>query len=225
MQNEVTMESKALQGATAGFSRKPASHPLDGVGRGAKLNAIINHIKDLEGRVSNLQIENINLKSASKTMQEHTMQVFTFLADTQAQIEALRVLLTTPRRFSSLKKMPVFQDEDFERTWDTIKEIRTRGPDEFIAKGDFVRISYEAYDGEKLIHTEKDFGIRVGSNVMFIEDEIIGKPVNLKAHRFVKTYPEVHEPNPDLAGKTVTFVLNVDKVKTQTGDGGYRGVN
>lgn len=197
-------------GATASPIRASV-HPLDGAGRGAKMNAIITYVKDLEKRVSTLQVANMELQKKIDFEHKQTMQIFSFLGDIETRLEAFRALLTIPKRW--LSKKPVFEDQEYDEMWDKIKGIRVRGPTEFIQKGDFVRISYEALEAGKKIHSEENFPCRVGSGVLFIEDEIIGKPVGLKNHSFVKTYPKTYEPNPNLAGKTVTFVLTVAKVK------------
>jgi len=191
-----------------------AAHPLDGAGRGAKMNAIIGYIKHLERQVGTLQVQNLEMSKKIDFEHKQTMQIFSFLGDVETRLEAFRALLTIPKRW--LSKKPVFEDEEYDAMWDRIKGIRARTIGEFVQKGDFVRVSYEASLDGKVIAKEESFPLRVGSGVLFIEDEIIGKPVGLKGHSFAKTYPKDYGPNADLAGKTVTFVLSLDKVKTRT---------
>jgi hypothetical protein len=200
--------SEELVGAT-----KASVHPLDGAGRGAKLNAIIGYIKHLEGQIGTLRVQNAEMQKKIEFEHRQTMQIFSFLGDVETRLEAFRALLTIPRRW--LSKKPVFEDEEYDAMWDQIKGIRVRTAGEFVQKGDFVRISYEAHEAGKLINKEDGFPLRVGAGTLFIEDEIIGKPVGLKGHSFVKTYPKDYAPNPNLAGKTVTFTLTIAKVKTR----------
>lgn len=197
--------------------KKPVAtgvHPLDLAGRGAKFSAIIGYIKHLEKQVGTLQVQNMEMQKKIDFEHQQTMQIFSFLGDIETRLEAFRALLTIPKRW--LSKKPVFENEEYDAMWDRIKGIRVRTIGEFVQKGDFVKISYEAYEGEKLLHKEEGFPLRVGAGALFIEDEIIGKPVGLKGHSFIKTYPKDYAPNPNLAGKVVTFVLTLDKVKTRT---------
>lgn len=205
---ELSEDLPVRKAATAG------KHALEGIGRGAKMNAIIGYIKHLEKQIGVLQVQNLEMNKKIEFEHRQTMQIFSFLGDVETRLEAFRALLTIPKRW--LSKKPVFDDDEYDAMWDRIKGIRVRGSGEFVQKGDFVRISYEAFDDGKLVHAEKGFPVRVGAGALFIEDEIIGKPVGLKSHSFLKTYPKEYEPNPNLAGKTVTFVLSLDKVKTRT---------
>ncbi len=207
------MQEPKQQGATASPIAVHKPHPLDGAGRGAKLNAIITYVKDLERRLSTQQVEIVELKKKMDFEHQQTLQVFGFLGDIETRLEAFRALLTIPKRW--LSKKPVFENEEYDSMWDRIKGIRVRGSTEFIQKGDFCKISYKAVENGVVLADEKDFPCRVGAGALFIEDEIVGKSVGLKDHEFVKTYGKTYDPNPNLAGKTVTFVVTVDKVKTR----------
>jgi len=174
-------------------------------GRSAKVNVIANRLFEIEKRLSMAVLEKEEMKRKVDFQHKEIIQIMCFLGDIETRLEALRFLGTSKGTYG--------QDE-YESVWDKIKGLRVKEGHEVIAKGDFVRVSYVATVDDKVVHKETSFPLRVGAGVLTIEEEIEGLAVNTKAHSFVTTYPE-NFADKSLAGKAVTFLVDIDKVKTR----------
>jgi len=132
---------------------------------------------------------------------------FKFVGDTEAKIETLKTIGI---------RDGLFTEDQFDDVLDEVKQIRKRKADEVVEKGDMMRLDYKAVDQNGLVQMEeKDFPYRATGELMF-DEHVLGKTVleAALAQSFNYTYPENYPPNPNLAGKSLTFTLSVAKVKT-----------
>ena len=152
-----------------------------------------------------LTVEDLNRKV--DVQHREIMQIFSFLGDIETRLEAMRALAI---------RGGIFTEADYDRTWDEIKGLRVKGPDELMAKGDFATLNYRVTDDTdgKELAADKNFPVRLGLGALMFEDQMLGQPVGAWAdHTFKHTYPDAYDPNPALSGKTVTFWVSVARVK------------
>lgn len=175
------------------------------------------NVEGLQGELENLkkqhnkfqgevrmQIQDLVTKTQSTF--DVMQRIFSFLGDIETRIEAFRTLGI---------KANSFTDEEYETTWDDIKGLRVRGPTEFIQQDDFVKITYYANDKEtgKKVMEGVDFPLRLGTNTLLIENQIVGKRVDAGVLKFDVEYPKDFKSEPRLAGKTLSFEVTIGKVK------------
>lgn len=122
------------------------------------------------------------------------------LKNVDARIEAIKELLVSKG---------IFTEDEYQVTVDDKLGLKVKGAGELIEIGDIVWVKYVATQGEEVL-TEPGLPLRIGSNAVPIEKELLGKPCDLKDHKFVL---EVNKTE-------YKFVLDVIRVKAKKGDNG-----
>ena len=104
-----------------------------------------------------------------------------------------------------------FTEETFEQMMDRDLGMRQKDPGEAVAIGDTAWVSYVAtIAGVDSFHQEdENMPVRVGSNAVVFETHLVGKTTG------EETKFEVVMKEGDHAGKTVTFMIKIKKVKTK----------
>jgi hypothetical protein len=133
---------------------------------------------------------------------------FSFLGDIETRIETFKRLCVGNN---------VFSDDQYEDTWDDIKGIRNKGPEEVIEPGDSLRITFKGVDPEtgEVRLEDENFPVRVGSGALFLEEHLLGRSVGEKSITFDHTYEDDYAAMPILSGKTLNFSVTISKVKAK----------
>lgn len=144
-------------------------------------------------------------------MGEQSMRIFTILGDIETRLETMKAILV---------RKDVCSEDEFETTWDEVKGLRVKAVGEPIEDGDFVRVTFTATDAAgAVVGQEVNFPVHLGAGHLVIESALVGKEVGTAAFDVVETYPAIFPFNPNLAGKTVTFAVEVGKVKSRIQEG------
>ncbi len=125
----------------------------------------------------------------------------------------LVIMKNLDARFEAIKELLVSKgiitEDEYQTTVDSKLGLRAKMGDEKIAIGDIVWVKYVATQGEEIL-TEPGLPLRIGSNAVPIEKELLDKPCDLKDHKFSLEVNNIE----------YKFVLDVIRVKTKKGENG-----
>jgi hypothetical protein len=169
--------------------------------------------EETKQKVSSYLTELSDLKIKYEATKREVTQMLAFLSDIETRVEVLRRGVTRPFWKRALR--PIFSERSFENEVDGLKGVRKKEGEEEIQNGDVVWVTYRCTDGEKILHEDSGFPIRVGSHTALIEDDLRGVKAGSKPFEVKKKYPASYPVNPRLAGKEVLFKIQIDKVKTK----------
>jgi hypothetical protein len=142
------------------------------------------------------------------TMRKEVIQILNLLGDIETRLEAFKVLLINKR---------IIKEKEYDSMLDDIRGLRVKTVEEPIEKEDIAWVDYECLEKEVVVFSEKNFPVRVGSGAIIIEEDLMGKKSG-ESISIDKNYPANYSPNPQLAGKSVTFRIVIGKVKTRKGE-------
>jgi len=164
--------------------------------------------------IADLRVEMNTSSAQSRTNHDMIKQMLSLFGDIETRLECLRVLGIRAGTFS---------EGEYEAMWDDIKGLRVKGESEIIESGDFLTITFVALHGTKVEMQGTKMPLRLGSSGLMIEEHLVGQKTGAKKVQFDIVYPAKFKPRPDLAGKTLSFNVDIDKVKTKKKEARYAG--
>ena len=143
-----------------------------------------------------------------RVMRQHQLAQSTLilLKNMDARIEATRELCINKG---------IFTEQDYHVLVDHKLGLREKDESEDIVVGDVVWVAYKAtVEGSDQTSQEDSLPVRVGSNSAVFEPALLGKRTGAKGITFTAQFSKKDE---GYAGKSVTFVIDILKVKTKLG--------
>jgi len=136
-------------------------------------------------------------------------KMFSFFGDNETKLETMRAILISS---------DICSVDDFEIMWDKIKGLVVKGEDVPINRGDFVRVSWKAYNVTEigavtgLVSSCDNESLLIGKGHLNMDSHLLGKTVKDSPIIFTESFPEGF-PIEVMAGKKLNFTVTINKVK------------
>lgn len=109
-------------------------------------------------------------------------------------------------------KDDIFTKEEFEDATDREIGLLRRGPEELVQADDVVYVDFVAKDGDKVLTEDKNIAVKAGSGSIAFDAFLVGKRCRESGLVYSEVIADNH-PSKDIAGKTITFEINILKAK------------